>query len=727
MVNSETGKPKSRKPLPRARAVAQLRALYASVPDARTKAAGHTGVMLAFFVPASARPRVTALQDGLPNPELPEDLHLTLAYLGDSTVLLPQAALLDELLSTMYFDLPLTGTIGGIGRFHHDEGNGTNAVYASFDSPQLPVFRQRLVELLKDRGIMSAENHGFTPHITLAYVPVGTDIPTLPPSGDMPTLTFDTLTLAWGDNRVEYGPGVAGARLRGMVETKAANFSARAGETIAGNLGRSSSGQFTRSGSAGTAIRPAATPPSKRARSDKQPPAATTPQKPGKGQRPRGAGRTRAGQTNRRRVAAELKKAGTGVGPKSMAALDALRTGKLKPDHLKTLEILAKTGMVQQQKDGSFRLAPSGTAFLEAADRGDTKAARAAIAANRPQTKPGKGSRTALTVTKDAAGRWRWLTFSSTAFRDRDGEIVSTKALADDVARADADGDYGTLRWWHLPGMDIGDCDFNAMSGRVLVESGTFRDERYGPLVAAHAHELGVSIGFKHAATEPDADKVFHSIRRFERSLMPLAYPSNLFTGLVVKETPTVEAAKIAGLKALGFDDAMIGTIQEQVTAREKAGDVSGITFKEAEAPAEAPVETAPAESPDGGESDQVFFGDLTLDQAQAWMQQQLAGIVTATATKAAREEETQVALKSTQDALAALQTTLKTDREAVDTKLTQALASIKELQGDVPAGIRRASQDPATIATKEQVETFKGPAADPMNDFLGFVTGSAG
>lgn len=191
-----------------------------------------------------------------------------------------------------------------------------------------------------------------------------------------------------------------------------------------------------------------------------------------------------------------------------------------------------------------------------------------------------------------------------------------------------------------------------------------------------------------------------------------------------------MDATKRKSWEEAGVPKEIIERYIQDNAATEKTAQADGITFKEADAaPVEAPVESAEDAAPE-----QVFFGDLTLDQAQAWMDARLqpvlqgqATLATATATKAAREEETQVALKSTQDALSALQTTLKADREAVDARLAQALTSIKELQGEVPAGIRRASQDPATVVSEQQVEAFKGPAADPMNDFLGFVTGSAG
>lgn len=142
---------------------------------------------------------------------------------------------------------------------------------------------------------------------------------------------------------------------------------------------------------------------------------------------------------------------------------------------------------------------------------------------------------TTFTVFKDKTGRYRWVAISSTAYRDRDGEILSTKALADDIAHADTTGQYGTLRWWHVPGMDLGDCDFNMLYGRSLIESGTFKNDRIAERVKEKAHLLKLSLGFRHPANEPDKSGVFHTIRRFERSLIPPeGNASNLFTSLSV-------------------------------------------------------------------------------------------------------------------------------------------------------------------------------------------------
>lgn len=193
-----------------------------------------------------------------------------------------------------------------------------------------------------------------------------------------------------------------------------------------------------------------------------------------------------------------------------------------------------------------------------------------------------------LTVTKQANGAHRWIAISSSAYRDRDGEIVSTKALEDDCARADADGNYGPLLWWHDKRFVIGQCDFNAMHGRMLVESGTFKNERIAEAFKAHANELALSIGFNHAHNEPDADGVFNAIRRFERSSLPRNRESNLFTtlGAVMKELDMTKDKKEELEKLVGAE--VVSDLIAQADTTQKAADDAAVAFKEFPPKAEA-------------------------------------------------------------------------------------------------------------------------------------------
>ncbi len=193
----------------------------------------------------------------------------------------------------------------------------------------------------------------------------------------------------------------------------------------------------------------------------------------------------------------------------------------------------------------------------------------------------------ALQVFKQANGQHRWVLQSSSGFRDQDREIVSTKSLEADVERADADGDYGPLLWWHVKGLELGDCDFNAMHGRVLIESGTFRHPTFAQMAKEHADELGVSIGFLHPENEPDADGVFHTIRRKERSLLPRDRASNLLTSVVVvpKES-TMTKNKVDKLKQLVGDPAVVDGLIAGAEQAEKAASEAGLAFKETQTPA---------------------------------------------------------------------------------------------------------------------------------------------
>lgn len=191
-----------------------------------------------------------------------------------------------------------------------------------------------------------------------------------------------------------------------------------------------------------------------------------------------------------------------------------------------------------------------------------------------------KANRSSFKVFKDAAGDYRWLSISSTAFRDRDGEIVSTAALEKAVDTADETGERGPLRWWHMKGVDIGQCDYQMVHGRMLIESGTFHNEVIAQKVAEKADQLGLSIGFKHPKTEPDGSGVFHNISIFERSLTPAGRESNLFTSLSVKgDSMSNQLVKISGLvHLLGEEQAV--DILEKAAATQKQAEENGHAYK---------------------------------------------------------------------------------------------------------------------------------------------------
>lgn len=158
----------------------------------------YTGVMVAFFLrPDEAN--VLAVEGGVE----PERLHLTLAYIGDTEEL--NLDNLDKLPAAVAdwaeAQEPITGHVGGIGMFSKREDDGTQAFYASFDSPEIQAFRSDLVHHLGAHGFTVADDHGFTPHVTLAYVSDGQ-----PPVSDVDPLElgFEEVSVCLGDERYDY-------------------------------------------------------------------------------------------------------------------------------------------------------------------------------------------------------------------------------------------------------------------------------------------------------------------------------------------------------------------------------------------------------------------------------------------------------------------------------------------------------------------------------------------
>ena len=147
-----------------------------------------------------------------------------------------------------------------------------------------------------------------------------------------------------------------------------------------------------------------------------------------------------------------------------------------------------------------------------------------------------EGVKEGISVFKDVSGRLRWISVSSTSYMDRDGEIVSLRALKNDVEYSDGTGYYGPLRWWHVPGIDIGYCDFRIVVGKALVESGLFATEAIGQKMKELSHLLGMSIGFIHPINEP-VKRVYNCIITQERSVLPKYAASNLFTRVGIVDT----------------------------------------------------------------------------------------------------------------------------------------------------------------------------------------------
>ena len=140
------------------------------------------------------------------------DMHLSLAVMDDIDKQIKTESDLNSLVSQFCkVHDPIQGKINGVGRFNECHIPGKAVIYASFDAPGLPEFRQELFTLLQDNGFDIKENHGFTPHVTLAYIPadVNFSLPNIP----VTKMTIDQLLVAWGEKKSYFG-------LDGLMQAK---------------------------------------------------------------------------------------------------------------------------------------------------------------------------------------------------------------------------------------------------------------------------------------------------------------------------------------------------------------------------------------------------------------------------------------------------------------------------------------------------------------------------
>lgn len=184
----------------------------------------------------------------------------------------------------------------------------------------------------------------------------------------------------------------------------------------------------------------------------------------------------------------------------------------------------------------------------------------------------------------------RWALVSSTIVQDRDGEIVSKAALSATEGVRLPTGDFGPLRFWHTPGIDLGVCDFRLFSGACLIESGVWYDtpeaKSFKEAVEKSPEFWGVSIGFLADPTKTDVSqmingrfvsKIFNSILIIERSLVPATKASNPLTRILMRGG-NMEDQKLTLLKQVLGEDLATKIAAQVDSDTQKA--LSGV-FKE--------------------------------------------------------------------------------------------------------------------------------------------------
>lgn len=489
VVNQQTGRHMNKNRIPEPRAKKMLSALYASVPESHTKE--HSGVIVALMLDSPLSDALSILP-WINNPfeigldavaKVPaEEMHITLAYLGKV-----------DGMSVDYLQ-QIKQTLGQFAIEYYDEYEGQpicgevqgtgrfnhtednlSALYYTYSSSTLGCCREALMKTLSDNGIVDASGHGFVPHITYAYVPEESPTPTVM----FPNLPaeFYKISLVVGGERTDY---VLASPYDPSSNYSYAEDSPELGSREAVD---SHTYQDPHQYDADTAM---------------------------------------------------------------AQAMDSIAVNK---------EL--QNGVEHSDNDTQ----PSAYSYLMKAEMGALNVGE--HQSDEYREVESYSEQTGFSVFKTTDGNYRWVAISSNGYEDRDGQCVSTKALEEDCALADQLTlkmgwmAYGPLTFWHMEepvfirkgdyssvvaGPDswaIGKTDFNMVHDGMLVESGTFFDNSIAEPIAAAAKMLRLSIAFAVPPKSPDGDGVFHKIRRYARTLVPLghAVPSNRFTSFTVQTT----------------------------------------------------------------------------------------------------------------------------------------------------------------------------------------------
>ncbi|MFD7835537.1 2'-5' RNA ligase family protein [Streptomyces sp. NPDC059761] len=124
------------------------------------------GVMVALLPPAAVADDV-AHEGGQP----PEDLHITLAYLGNTADYSErELAVLPQLVSAWAVrQKPVQIRTGGVGKFANPD-KGQHVLYAAMDISGGAQLHSDLARYLERHRYRLPSEHGWTPHMTLRYV-----------------------------------------------------------------------------------------------------------------------------------------------------------------------------------------------------------------------------------------------------------------------------------------------------------------------------------------------------------------------------------------------------------------------------------------------------------------------------------------------------------------------------------------------------------------------------
>ena len=165
-------------------------------------AAAETRMIVAVYVPKSVATRVGfESADGRTR----ADPHVTLTHVEHPTNGDEEATLrvVRALTSTR---TPIHAILSGEGRFLASAADGNDIWYASVDSDRLCSFRQELVLRLEEAAVPVSRAHGFSPHITLAFLARGEPSPVGQGPNERIPIVFEAVAVKRAENDPTFLP-----------------------------------------------------------------------------------------------------------------------------------------------------------------------------------------------------------------------------------------------------------------------------------------------------------------------------------------------------------------------------------------------------------------------------------------------------------------------------------------------------------------------------------------
>ncbi len=297
----------------------------------------------------------------------------------------------------------------------------------------------------------------------------------------------------------------------------------------------------------------------------------------------------------------------------------------------------------------------------------------------------------------------RFIMWASNQFRDREGEIVSEKALRDWIERAEKSGRLPKANIWHVtPGTDWGEADVVDYVDGFLFVTGTITDPMMAERVAAWAtkERLGTSIEYTYWRSDLEAgvynalDIERVSVLPAERAANPWA-PGDAVTLMEGGKMGFSEPKRKAMVELVGEDQ----TAALEADAAKAAEDLKakGVAFKEAgevqpvniplgtarvefvlatkDEPAPA-AEAAPAVTPVASPAI-----DLTpITAALTTLTELVTGLT-------GRLDQTDAAVKALSDGPPAMGVLGRSVQHGAQTVMDRAMSAIKEDAGEKPDG----------------------------------------